>query len=218
MVPRPDDGALSQAVTDALASVEVRRSRRRTRTVTAFREHGRVVVAIPARFSRAQETEWVERMVRRVVTSEHRRRPSDGELARRAARLSARYLDGAARPTSVRWSSVQERRWGSCTPAEGTIRISTRLRGMPAWVVDYVLVHELVHLLEPGHGPRFWALVDRYPRTERARGFLAGVAHAQDMPLDDDVDDDLDGAPDDSRGEGSAPDAVDHPDRDEASD
>jgi predicted metal-dependent hydrolase len=41
--------------------------------------------------------------------------------------------------------------------------------------VDYVLVHELVHLLEPGHDDRFWALVARYPRAERARGFLEGV-------------------------------------------
>ncbi len=199
MARRPDDGALSEAVAAALASVEVRRSRRRSRTVTAFREHGRVVVAIPDRFSRAQEAEWVERMVRRVVASEHRRRPSDADLARRAARLSARYLDGVARPTSVRWSSSQDRRWGSCTPADGTIRISTRLRGMPAWVVDYVLVHELVHLLEPGHGPRFWELVAQYPRAERARGFLAGVAHAQDVPMADDLDGDASDEPDDGR-------------------
>lgn len=182
-------GADDEAFARALAEVEVRRSRRRTRTVTAFREGGRTVVAIPDRFTRAQEREWVHTMVTRMLASAARRTPSDERLARRAAELSHRYLDGRARPVSVAWSSRQGRRWGSCTPSEGTIRISTRVQGMPAWVLDYVLVHELVHLLEPGHGPRFWALVAAYPRTERARGFLEGVAHAADLGPGADGDD-----------------------------
>ena len=66
----------------------------------------------------------------------------------------------------------------SQTGAGGTVRLSTRLQGMPAWVVDYVLVHELAHLLESGHNERFWSLVERFPRTERARGFLEGAEHA----------------------------------------
>ena len=54
------------------------------------------------------------------------------------------------------------------------IRLSHRLQAMPAWVVDYVLVHELAHLLEPAHGPGFRRLVEGYPRAERAEGFLEG--------------------------------------------
>ena len=81
-------------------------------------------------------------------------------------------------PTSVRWSTNQGRRWGSCTPSDGTIRISDRVRGMPRWVLDYVLLHELAHLLHAGHGPEFWAELDAYPRTLRARGFLEGYAYA----------------------------------------
>ncbi|MHA3948304.1 M48 metallopeptidase family protein [Cellulomonas bogoriensis] len=166
--------------------VEVRRSRRRVRTVTAFRENGRLVVAIPARFTRAQEREWVTLMAARVAAQERRRRPSDLELLERARYLSERYLGGDAVPTSVTWATNQGRRWGSCTTTDGTIRISARVRGMPRWVLDYVLLHELAHLLHAGHGPEFWALVGRYPRTERARGFLEGVAHATDnQPPDD---------------------------------
>ncbi|GEL94597.1 M48 metallopeptidase family protein [Cellulomonas composti] len=156
------------------STVEVRRSRKRVRTVTAWREGERTVVAIPARFTRAQEAEWVRRMLTRLAAQDRRRRPSDEELAARATELSARYLGGRAVPTSVRWSSNQGRRWGSCTPSDGTIRISDRVRGMPPWVLDYVLLHELTHLLHSGHGPQFWAELEAYPRTERARGFLEG--------------------------------------------
>jgi predicted metal-dependent hydrolase len=72
----------------------------------------------------------------------------------------------------------QNSRWGSCTPSDRTIRLSTRLQGMPTWVIDYVLVHELAHLIESGHTPAFWSWVDRFPRAERAKGFLEGVAAA----------------------------------------
>jgi predicted metal-dependent hydrolase len=158
--------------------VEVRRSARRRRTVTAYRELGRTVVLIPAAFSPAEERRWVAQMVAKLQTREERRRRTlggDDELMVRAIALSAAHLDGAAVPASVRWVDNQHRRWGSCTPADRSIRLSSRLRSMPEYVVDYVLVHELVHLLEPGHDEPFWALVARYPRAERARGFLEGV-------------------------------------------
>ena len=176
--------------------VEVRRSRRRRRTVTAYREGDRIVVLIPARFTRAQEREWVQRMVERLSAQDRRRRPGDDELMARALDLSRRHLGGLARPTRVSWVANQNSRWGSCTPADRTIRLSTRLQGMPGWVIDYVLVHELAHLIEQGHGPRFWALVAAYPRTERARGYLDGFAAARDLRIgDDDPDVDADADP-----------------------
>ncbi|MFZ5869538.1 MAG: M48 family metallopeptidase [Actinomycetota bacterium] len=167
----------------ASTTVEVRRSRRRRRTVTAFREGPVTVVCIPARFSAAEESAWVERMLDRLAAQERRRRPGDEALAKRARELSARYLGGRAQPTSVRWAGNQKLRWGSTTPADGAIRVSTLVRGLPGWVLDYVLLHELAHLIEPGHGPEFWALLESYPRTERARGFLEGIAAAHDLGL-----------------------------------
>ena len=168
--------------------VEVRRSRRRRRTVSAYRDGARTVVLIPASFSEAEEAHWVQRMLARLSAGDRRRESSDEALAARAAQLSARYLGGHARPTSVRWVSTMGRRWASCTPAEGTIRVSDRLRDVPGPVIDYVLLHELAHLLVPGHGPDFWRLLSSYPRLERARGVLEGLAHAEGLPPEEDAD------------------------------
>ncbi len=176
------------APVDGVGRVEVRRSARRARTVTAFRGAGALVVCIPASFSGAEEEEWVPRMVERLLAQEARRRPDDAELARRARDLSARHLGGRSRPSSVRWVANQHARWGSASTADGAIRLSDRLLGMPGWVVDYVLVHELAHLLEPGHGPAFWRLVEAYPRAERARGYLEGFAAAQLAVVDGSAD------------------------------
>ncbi|MBM0240301.1 M48 family metallopeptidase [Micromonospora sp. ATA32] len=168
--------------------VEVRRSQRRRRTVSAYRDGERVVVLIPDQFSRAEESEWVDRMLARLAAREGRLARSDGELLVRATRLISLYLvEHAAKavPASVRWVTNQNGRWGSCTPADRTIRISHRLQDMPEWVLDYVLLHELAHLIVPSHNARFWALVSRYPKAERARGYLEGVAAASGVALTD---------------------------------
>jgi predicted metal-dependent hydrolase len=158
--------------------VEVRRSSRRRRTVSAYREGDRIVVLIPASMSRRDEKQWVADMVARLERKEQRARPSDDQLLARATTLNDTYFGGLASPSSVRWVTNQQQRWGSCSPGDRSIRLSERLQGMPSWVVDYVLVHELAHLLEPGHDARFWAWVDRYPRSERARGYLLGWSAA----------------------------------------
>jgi predicted metal-dependent hydrolase len=170
--------------------VEVRRSRRRRRTVSAYRDGDTIVVMIPATMTRAQEAEWVETMVARLERSEQRKQLSDDDLMRRATKLSDRHLGGMAVPDSVRWVDNQSSRWGSCTPGDRTIRLSSRLQGMPVWVVDYVLVHELAHLLEAGHDEKFWSWVDRYPQAEKAKGYLLGWSAAArlDPPPGEDVD------------------------------
>src|SRR5690348_16155897 len=127
--------------------VEVRRSDRRRRTVSAYRDGERVVVLIPGQFSRAEECEWVDRMLERLAARDQRARRTDTELTARAHRLVSRYLaeyPAAIRPASIRCVSNQNGRWGSCTPADRTIRISDRIMDIPEWVIDYVLLHELV--------------------------------------------------------------------------
>lgn len=162
--------------------VEVRRSARRRSTVSAYRDGDTLVVLIPARMSRAEEKHWVAEMERKLQRAESKRaspaRKSDDALMARCAQLSARYLKGNALPRSVRWVPPMRTRWASCTPADASIRVSERLRDVPSWVLDYVLVHELAHLRVPGHDAEFWALVRQYPKTERAMGYLEGLSAA----------------------------------------
>jgi len=157
--------------------IEVRRSNRRKRTISAYMQGGTMVVVIPGHFTKAEEAEWVANMAARLAQREAKRRPSDQALLARSQELSRIYLAGAAQPASVNWSHQQNRRWGSCTIQSRAIRISSRIQGMPEYVLDYVLLHELTHLLHADHGPGFWSLLSGYPHLERARGFLAGVAH-----------------------------------------
>jgi predicted metal-dependent hydrolase len=155
--------------------VEIVRSRRRHKTVQA-RQVGDVVrVSVPATMSRAEEERWVNEMLRRIG---RRQQSASPDLHARARTLAGKF--GLATPTSTRWVDNQLYRWGSCTPSDGTIRISSRLAKEPPWVLDYVLVHELAHLHVSGHGKAFWEIVNRYPLAERARGFL--LARGLDEP------------------------------------
>jgi predicted metal-dependent hydrolase len=170
--------------------VRVERSARRRKTVSAYREGDTVVVLLPARMSRREEDHWVAAMLERLDARDQRlRAPGDEELTRRARLLARRHLGGAVEPRSVRWVGNMRTRYGSCTPEDGTIRISDRLADYPGWVRDYVLVHELAHLAVPNHSPAFWRLVAGYPLAERARGFLiARGLDDQDGPLDEGTD------------------------------
>jgi len=152
--------------------VRIVRSANRRKTVSARQVDGYVLVQAPARMSEAELAPIVEQLTARLQRRGAVRDLDEGDLERVAQELNQDYFGGRLTWRSIEWVSNQESRWGSCTPATGTIRLSHRLATMPTWVRDYVLVHELAHLLEPNHGPRFWELVNRYPRTERARGYL----------------------------------------------
>lgn len=134
-----------------------------------------MVVLMPAGLPRAEERRLIADMLTRLARSGRRkgRGASDEDLMRLADQLSRRWLEGRPRPSSVRWVPAMTTRWASCSPGSGEIRISETLREVPAYVLHYVLVHELAHLVVPGgHPPEFWEVVRRYPRTERAVGYL----------------------------------------------
>lgn len=170
--PEASDGPTGGV--EAPPEVEVRISARRKKTSEAKWVGGRIVVSLPAHLdveSRQRTIDWlVDRLLTRHPLQSNM---GDDELLARAISLSERYLVGN-RPASVRWVTNQTARWGSCSFYSGHIRVSHRLRVVPAWVLDSVLVHEVAHLTHPDHSPAFHRLADAYPRHQEAGTFLAG--------------------------------------------
>lgn len=132
---------------------------------------------VPASMRDAERREWAERMRARIERQVRRARPTDAGLEQRAHELNRRFFDGRLRWNSVAYAA-QEQRWGSCTFTAGVIRVSERAAALPDFVRDYILVHELAHLVQADHGPHFWELVNRFPLAERARGYLMALDHA----------------------------------------
>lgn len=157
--------------------VEVVRSKKRRRSVSAQLVGDVLRVSIPSWMSASEERASVDDMVRRF---RRRMATTDIDLTDRARRLARTH--SLREPATIAWAENLTSVWGLCTPSASDIRISTRLVGFPTWVLDYVIVHELAHLHVPGHGPDFWALVDRYPKSERAIGYLIAKSSDDDDP------------------------------------
>lgn len=155
-------------------AVRIVRSKRRKRNIAAYRQSGEIVVSVPFRTTRAEISQILPELVERVIAGEKRARKSEEELEWRALQLLGRYLpEFHERPASISWRQMSER-WGSCTTLDRTIRISDRLQSAPDYVLDYVLLHELIHLRTSGHGEDFYRFLHRYEDEERAESYLEG--------------------------------------------
>jgi predicted metal-dependent hydrolase len=151
--------------------VEVIVSARRRRTVGAQLKGDLLEVRVPRWMSRAERDRWADDMAQRFA----RKMVVDEEaLVARAATLARRYR--LPSPAVISWDDRMRSQWGSCTVEARTVRLSSRLATFPDWVRDYVIVHELAHLAVSRHDREFWTLVRRYPKTERAIGYLMAKA------------------------------------------
>lgn len=135
----------------------VRKAIRRARVQ---RQDGRLVVCMPSAWDRDD----TDATIGRVLEQWMRR-----EVRRKAELTVLRYAGDGMQPREVRVKD-QRCRWGSCG-ATGIINLNWRLGCLPPHAFDYVVVHELCHLLEPNHSRRFWALVEQvlpvYRRAKR---------------------------------------------------
>ena len=155
--------------------IEIIRSQRRVKTVSAELKNGVLVIRAPAKMSDEELQPIIAKLQTRLQKKVNRPPATDDDLEKRAQQLNKKYFNGRLQWQSIRYVTNQNKRYGSCTPSRGTIRLNHRLAQMPTWVRDYVIMHELAHLLEGNHGRKFWRLVNRYPLTERARGYLMAL-------------------------------------------
>ncbi len=174
-VPLADTSVLIEPPRFDRPEVEIRASTRRKKTGAAHWSGSRIVVQIPARLRGRERATFVDDLVERLLTQRPQVSAGDAALEERARVLADLYNDGVA-PSSVRWVSNQRARWASCSPASREIRVSTRLRQCPEWVIDAVLVHELAHLHEADHSAAFYDLANRHPRQAESAVYLDGYA------------------------------------------
>ncbi|MFT4185840.1 MAG: M48 family metallopeptidase [Micrococcaceae bacterium] len=160
-----------------MGEIRVIRSKRRKKTVSAKMVAGVFELRVPANSTEAEIAKWTKEFQARFIKK--RTVISDDELLDRALKLREKYLPEVPAPKSIRWVTNQNTRWGSCTITTGSIRVSSKLQDFPNWVVDHVVLHELVHLKIPGHNAKFYEMLNRYPKNEKAEGFLAGHTWAE---------------------------------------
>ena len=167
----------------AVPDYKIIRSTRRKKSISALRRNGIIEIHIPARTTKRQEAELIPEMIAMLLTRESRSLRSESELTAKADQLLANLLpEFSERPASITWRKMKDR-WGSCTTVDRTIRLSDRLATVPAYVLDWVIFHELIHLRIPDHGKAFTALLERFPEGDRAQAYLDGyVAGLNDLP------------------------------------
>ena len=153
--------------------ITIVRSRHRKKTIQTKYCEGRLWIYLPAGMHPKDEQKWIDRMIEKNEhwRQKHQLKSSDSWLAQRAQKLNKEFFEGALE-FSIRFVTNQNTRYGSCTSVDRIIRISERIKTMPSWVQDYVIIHELAHLIYPDHSKKFWEKVDRFRFAERAKGYL----------------------------------------------
>lgn len=180
--------------------VEIRRSRRARRWTLTVPWGEQVVLTVPANMPDgeieavlASHQDWI---ARERAAQAPRLRLRSGRVSEADARAAARelvtmVLDEEAAALGVNYGRVEIRdqrtRWGSCSTT-GTLSFNWRLALAPPEVLDYIVVHEICHLVEHNHGPRFWALVEgRRPGHRAQADWLSRHGHelqAYEPPLE----------------------------------
>ena len=157
------------------------KSPRRKKTISARLDGSRLRVRLPAKISPDEETRMIRDVCERMArTNRIDHAESDRLLLDRARRLDAEYLSGKARPADARFSAKLTSSFGNANLRTKVVQVAARLRQSPQWVVDYLLLHEMAHLIVPGHSAEFWRLVNRYRYAERAKGYLICMSQLED--------------------------------------
>lgn len=164
-----------------IQAIKILRSKKRRRTVSARVVRDILIVRAPESIpeSRLQKViaEFKARIERKQLREELNKREN---LAQRAKEFNFRYFESKLNISSIEYVTDQHSKFGCCNYRTGCIRISHRISAMPQWVRDYVIIHELAHLVIPDHSQAFWDIVNRYKLAERARGYLIAAGDLEE--------------------------------------
>ena len=153
--------------------VKIIRSQNRKKTIQARMIGETLEVHLPLGLHSEKERKIIEEMKEKIEKKKQKKQINkDDYPVQRFNELNKEYFYGKLKVNSIQFVTNQKRVNGSCTPNKGTIRLSHKLLEMPKWVLDYVIMHEMTHLVHPDHSREFWNKVAEYKLTERARGFL----------------------------------------------
>ncbi len=170
-----------------ISEIKITRSPKRKRTISAQLNKGVLSVKAPAGISDEDLEKTILKLKKRIINRELKRElNSKKDLKETAERLNRKYFGGRLKIDSIEYSTNQNKRFGCCNLKTGKILLSHRLADMPDWVRDYVIVHELAHLIIPNHSRAFQELVAKYSRKERAIGYLMARGYMEEEPDTDD--------------------------------
>ncbi len=165
------------------ANVKIIRSAKRKRTIQAKMVNGTLWIYFPSGMTKDEEQKWIKEMKNRFAKKKRQQKLNKkGSLQKRAQQMNQQYFDGALQ-YYIKYVANQTSKFGSCTPKTKMIRISDRIATMPQWVQDYVIIHELAHLIHPNHSKKFWKTVHQYKYTERAIGYLIAIGMKTDEKI-----------------------------------
>ncbi len=157
----------------SINEIKVHRSRRRKRTVSARLVKDILLVRAPENIPEIHLQKVISELKSKIERKQIKEELNKQDnLAQRAEEFNLQYFGNKLKINSIEYVSGQTSKFGCCNYRTGRIRISHRIGAMPKWVRDYVIIHELAHLVEPNHSKAFWDIVNCYKLSERARGYL----------------------------------------------
>lgn len=173
-------------VKDISKGVKIIRSNKRKKTISARLVGDVMFVYAPVDISDSELEKIIDKLKKRLDKRKFKKElDKTQDLVVRAERLNKEYFNSRLKISSIEYTTNQSRLFGCCNYRTKKIRISHRLVQMPYWVKDYVIIHEMAHLIEPNHSKTFWDIVSRYKLTERARGYLIAKGLDSDFHHED---------------------------------